>query len=112
MDRERIKDVFFIEATDHGIAIFSGDFKKANKIHKKLKKLYVEAKANNFIDVFSCFLDDPNENIRLWAATFMLGVLPDLGKQHLEQLSILDTITGMSAKTTLHLWNENKLNLI
>ena len=28
MDRERIKDVFFIEATDHGIAIFSGDFKK------------------------------------------------------------------------------------
>ena len=40
IEREKIKEKFLVEATEHGQAIAIGDHKKANSIHKKLQNLY------------------------------------------------------------------------
>ncbi len=110
--RKNIKDRFLVETLAHGKAIEIGDYKKANKIHKKIQALYGKAKEQNQSDVFSELLNEADENARLWAATFTLRVFPDLAEKALEDLSVLSTITGLSAKTTIHLWKEGKLNLL
>jgi hypothetical protein len=110
--RESIKEKFLSEAVEYGKAIALGDHKKANKIHKKLQILYSQAKEQNHADVFSELLNGVDENVKLWAATFTLKVFPDLAQRALEDLSKLSTITGLSTKTTLHLWKEGKLNLL
>ncbi|QEH40230.1 DUF2019 domain-containing protein [Chitinophaga sp. XS-30] len=110
--RENIKAKFLDKAIEHGNAISVGDHKKANKIHKKIQALYNQAKEQNQADVFSELLDNADENVRLWAATFTLKVFPELAEKSLISLSELSSITGLSAKTTLHLWKEGKLNLL
>ena len=112
ISREEIKSRFRTEAIEHGKAIANGDHKKANKLHKKLQVLYVKAKEHNKADVFSELLYEADESVRLWASTFTLKVYPDLAEQSLENLSELSSIVGLSAKTTLHLWKEGKLDLL
>ena len=110
--REDIKEKFLNEATEHGKAISVGDHKKANKTHKKIHALYNQAKELNQADVFSEFLYDTDENVRLWASIFTLKVFPKLAEKSLTNLSELSSITGLSAKTTLQLWKEGKLDLL
>lgn len=110
--RENIKEKFLNDATEHGRAIAIGDHKKANKIHKRIQSLYNQAKELNQVDIFSELLNEVDENVRLWAATFTLKVFPDLAEKALIKLSTLSTITGLTAKTTLRLWKEGKLNLL
>ena len=112
MTREYIKSRFLTEAIEHGKAIAIGDHKKANKLHKKLQALYNQAKDQSQTEVFSELLDAVDENVKLWAATFTLKVNPDLAQKSLEKLAELPSITGLSAKTTLHLWKEGKLDLL
>lgn len=112
MTRENIKDKFLAEAIEHGKATAIGDFKKSNKIHKKIQALYNKAKEQNQTDIFSEFLDENNENVRLWAAIFTLQTFPKLAEKTLVSLINLPSITGLTAKTTLHLWKEGKLNLL
>lgn len=110
--RERIKEFFLNYAIEHGKALALGDYKKANKIHKKMKILYNQTEMKNWTDVFSECLKESDENVRLWAATFSLKVLPDLAEKSLMDLSELSNIAGLTAKTTLNLWKEGKLNLL
>jgi hypothetical protein len=110
--RENIKDRFLSAAIEHGQAIAIGDHRKANKIHKKVQSLYNQAKEQNQADVFSELLNEEDESVRLWAATLSLRVLPMIAEKALEKLTELTTITGLSAKTTLLLWKEGKLNLL
>jgi len=112
MTREEIRTHFVIKAAEHGKAISVGDHKKANKIHKRLQTLYNLSKEQSQTEVFSELLDASDENVRLWAATFTLKVFPDLAQKALEDLTELSSITGLTAKTTLHLWREGKLNLL
>lgn len=100
------------EAIEHGKAIANGDHKKANKLHKKLQVLYKIANEQNQADVFSELINDSEENVSLWASTFTLKISPDLAEKSLSKLSKLSSITGLSAKTTLQLWKEGKLNLL
>jgi hypothetical protein len=110
--KEKIKERFVIYATERGNALSIGDYKKANKLHKKLHDLYNQAKEQNLSEVFMEFLNDKNENIKLWAATFTLKTEPDLAKKTLKVLSESTHIVGLSAETTLVLWQEGKLNLL
>jgi hypothetical protein len=112
MTREDIKADFLSEALAHGKALSNGDYKGANRIHKRLQVLYKVAKKQNQIDVFSELLEENDENVRLWAATFTIEILPELAENVLINLAELSTITGLSAKTVLNLWKENKLNLL
>ncbi|WP_440881128.1 hypothetical protein [Tenacibaculum sp. C7A-26P2] len=109
---DKIKEGFLSEAIEHGKAIAIGDNKKANKLHKKLHNLYSKAKKQNVVNVFEEFLNEDDENVRFWAATFSLSSSPELAEKSLAKLTELSSITGLSAKTTLHLWKEGKLNLL
>lgn len=108
---EDIKTKFLVEATEHGNAIAVGDYKKANKIHKKLNVLYSKIKEDNQLGVFADLLNENNENVKLWAAIFSLKSSPDIAEKVLEKLTELSSITGLTAKTTLQLWKEGKLDL-
>ncbi|GAP68172.1 hypothetical protein BA6E_102170 [Bacteroidales bacterium 6E] len=109
---ENIKETFLRYAIEHGQATGVGDHKKANKIHKKLQDLYNETKSHKILNVFTEFLNNNNESVRLWAATFSLNNNPEIAVEALEKLAEITSITGLSAKTTLHLWKEGKLNLL
>jgi hypothetical protein len=111
MTRENLQEKFLAQATEHGQAVMIGDHKKANKIHKKLHGIYDQAKAQNQADVFEAFLNDANDSVRLWAAIFTLKFSPEKGENALQQLSTLSNIFALTAKTTLKLWGEGKLNL-
>ena len=112
IERDDLKRKFLLDAIEHGKAIDIGDYKAANKIHKKLTALYNKAKNSNQINVFSEMLNEQNENVRLWAATFTLKYSPVLAEKTLFELSASPTIRGVGAKTTLALWKENRLNLL
>ncbi|MCB9235034.1 MAG: DUF2019 domain-containing protein [Bacteroidia bacterium] len=110
--RENIKHNFLAEAIDHGKAIAEGDNIKANKLHKKIQTLYKKAKESNQVDLFSELLNDSDENVRLWAATFSLKVFPDKAEKELLSLSNSTSIIGLSARTTLDMWKKGMLNLL
>ncbi|MCF0069750.1 DUF2019 domain-containing protein [Dyadobacter sp. CY261] len=110
--RDEIRQKFEVEALEHGKAISTGDHKKANKLHKKLTGLYAQAKGANELGVFAEMLDHSEENVRLWAATFSLAYAPEIAEPVLQNLTNLSTITGLTAKTTLHLWKQGMLNLL
>lgn len=103
---------FLSYAVEHGKAISSGDYVKANKFHKKLHNLYCTAKKENLIVIFKESLDYNNESVRLWAATFLLKTSPDIAEKCLQELTGLKTITGLSARTTLDIWKKGLLNLL
>jgi len=110
--RKEIKERFLRDATEHGKAYFSGDYKKANKLHRKLHDLYNRAKEQHQEDVFSELVNNEDENVRLWAATFTLSVCPVLAEKSLIEVAELPSITGLDAKTTLRLWKEGRLDLL
>ena len=112
MSDNQILKTFIAQATEHGLAIAEGDHKKANKLHKKIQALYDQAKKDDITHLFEQLLKDNNENVRLWAATFSLKSSPQLAEETLNNLTELTTITGLSAKTTLQLWNQGKLSLL
>lgn len=79
---------------------------------RKFKAYTNKQKELSQADVFSEILNEADENVRLWAGTFTLKVFPELAEKTLASLSELSTITALSARATLHLWNEGKLNLL
>jgi len=102
----------FIElAINHGIAIEKGDHKKANKIHDKLTKLYkVHLKGDNEAKELEEIVRYDNESVQLWAATYLLKSNEDLAIKILKALQKSDKIFGLSASTTLDMWNKGMLN--
>ncbi|AXP80439.1 hypothetical protein CJ739_1350 [Mariniflexile rhizosphaerae] len=112
MKKENIKDDFLKQAIEYGKAVAGGDHKKANRIHKKLQNIYDEAKVQKALNIFVDLLNEREESVKLWAATFSLKNNPELAVKSLEKLTELTSITGLSAKTTLQLWKEGKLNLL
>ena len=112
IERKKVKEKFLVEATEHGKAVAIGEHKKANAIHKKLQTLYKKAKEQNIADVFGEMLNDENENVRLWSAIFSLKTEPVIAEKALQELTKLTSITGLTAKTTLHIWKEGKMDLL
>jgi hypothetical protein len=108
---EKIKSDFLINSAEHGEAYSNGDYKKANKLHKKLHDLYNLVKEHEKLEIFNESLNNENENVRFWSAIFTLKFNSEIAEKILEELSINSNIK-MTAKTTLHLWKEGKLDLL
>ena len=96
--QENIKSSFLVSTTNHGAAILSGDHQKANKLHTKLMTLYKQAKNDNCLPIFLELLEDSNESVGLWAATFCLKHSTRLAESRLEVLAKSETIFGLSAR--------------
>lgn len=99
-------------ASLHHSTILEGDSKYANRLHKKLMKLYQKAKKIGKQHLFLEFLNDDNEGVRLCAATFSLHSNPELALQCLGDLAKLPTITSMQAEMILKLWDKGELELL
>jgi len=111
MTEEKIREEFLEIASRHHLTIFEGESKYANRLHKKLMKLYQKAKKVGKQHLFIEFLNDDNEGVKLWAASFSLHSNPDSARQCLEDLAKLPTITSMQAKLILKLWEKGELEL-
>ncbi len=112
MDIKEIKNDFVVDATDHHLAILEGDHKKANRLHKKLMKLYKQAKNMECLNIFLEFLDHSNEGVILWAATFLLNTNSEVAVRTLNKLTLHPTIVSMDAKMILELWKKGELELL
>ncbi len=110
--KENLIEEFLAYVAKHGHAISLGDHDKANKIHKSLQSLYNTAKEENLSNVFEELLNEEDENVRLWAATFTLKVSPGIAEKTLQELTGSKGITGLTAKTTLQLWKLGLLNTL
>ncbi len=98
-----LKEKFLVLAINHGQAIAIGDYKKANKIHKKIQEVYKLAKEQDQRNIFIELIHEQDESVRLWAATFALSISPDFAEKALVDLVKSTSIIGLSAKTTLQL---------
>ena len=112
MTLEKIKEEFVDKSSRHLEATLEGDSKTGNKLHSKLMKLYEKIKRQDNLQVFLELLKHPNEGVRLWAATFSLTVNTQLAIECLKDLTKLDTITALTAETTLKVWQEGELELL
>lgn len=111
LTRQEIAQHFLQIAAKHGAAYSTGNYKLANKLHKKLHELYDQAKLSNCQDVFKDMIDNEDESIQLWAAIFTLKLSPQLAETVLARLAENSNIK-MTAQTTLTLWRQDKLNLL
>ena len=99
---EKIKANFEKFAIEQFCAFAEGNGKKANRFHKKIQLLHGQAKELDCINVFEAFLDNTNENVKLWASIFCLDISPKLAWKNLVELShSLEPIISLSAKAAL-----------
>jgi len=110
--KQELEKKFELFCRQYGEGIANGDYKKVNKIHKKLHEIHLSVKENKFENFFEQFIRSENENVRLNAATFSLKTNPSLGIEALKELSMLNTITGLTAQTILTLWLKGELILL
>lgn len=111
LNTEKIIVDFLKYSIEHSKAYENGEYKKANKLHKELHKLYDVVKESNQTNIFQKFIKDENESVRFWAAVFTLKVNENESIRALEELSNRSNMK-MTALTTLNLWKEGKLNLL
>jgi len=105
------KNIFIDLAIKHGEAIESGDYKLANKIHTKLTSTYQEIKRDNKWQELKEITQHLNENVKLWSATFLLNYDTDTALKVLNEVSKSNKIFGLSASTTIDMWNKGMLQL-
>ena len=101
------KESFIEIAIEHGEAIKIGDSKKANKLHSKLTKIYESAQGeierNEELKQIS---HHSNQNVKLWAAAFLLKEDTDYARQILYDIKESGTVFSLSASTILDMWNK------
>jgi hypothetical protein len=103
----------YVEAAKrHGEATDCGDNKTANKQYKVIEKCYSELMAHGEVGIRELIplLDDPNNFVRLWAASHLLHVEPTRAKQILANLSgIKGSLVGFNADMVLKEWEKGDL---
>lgn len=104
---EELKRKFEHFAIEQSLAINEGNGKKVNAYHKKIQKLYIQIKSLGCTEVFKEFLDNENENVRIWAAGYCLRDYPKLAERELMKLTkSKEPIISLSAKATLEFYRK------
>ena len=105
------KKAFIDNAISHGKAIEDGNHKLANKLHKDISKIYNIIKREERWDELKDMVEHSDESVRLWAATFLLHHNQDFALKALKGLEKSKKIFGLSASTTIDMWNKGMLQL-
>jgi hypothetical protein len=106
-----IKNIFIDCAIKHGEAIDQGNYKLANKLHSKLTSLYEKIKKEEQWDELKIMVKHTDESVKLWTATFLLKRDTDLALKVLNELRESKRIIGLTASTTVDMWNKGMLQL-
>lgn len=95
----------------HGKAFSVGDYKNANKYHRKLHKFYRRQVENDRQHFFFNYLKDEDDFIALWSAIFLLTIEPEQAESKLIELSN-SSLVKQTADMTLKMWHQGLLDLI
>jgi dihydrodipicolinate synthase/N-acetylneuraminate lyase len=106
-----IQNVFADIAVKHGEAIEQGEYKIANKLHTKLMKLYQTIIGKESWDDLKNMTAHTDDNVKLWAATFLLKHDNTTAINVLTELTKSQKIVGLTASTTIDMWNKGMLQL-
>lgn len=103
--------IFESEAIKQSVATHKGDYKSGNKSYTKIIKSAQFLKKEGALEKLSIFLDNPNNNIRIWAASFLLPIYEKESVKTLKEISKITDIDSLTAETTLTEWKKGNLNL-
>lgn len=97
---------FIDYAKRHFKAIEFGDHKQANKLHDKLMAIYYRFKNHNEWDFFFDLINNDDNCVKYWAATFLLKKDEELAMNVLNDLSKIDGPISMLAYTSICIWQK------
>lgn len=97
-------------AKEHGASTEDGDHIIANKAHDGIVLVLKQMMAVNKVDDLCEFLRDPDDWVRLWAATHTLKVKEKAALKVLKQLSKKDGLVGFDAENVINEWEEGNLS--
>lgn len=87
-----------------------GNGKLGNKQYVVIKSVYLFLKNNNRLDEFAILLKHENPYVRLWAASFLLSIMPKESEYVLKELSMLKgKPVAFTAQITLQQWQKGDL---
>jgi hypothetical protein len=91
----------------HGVASSEFDYKKANRVHSRVMKIYRELQVmgpearNEFLKL----LEHPDMSVRCWAASQSLDSAPERAEPVLDKIAAEGPLPlNLSAKATLMRW--------
>lgn len=101
------------QATVHGRATETGDWRIANKTHDRLLKLLAEfdRMIPDGRDVLLPLLNHADASVVCWSATHLINRFPAESVGALERIAQLPGILGGNARTTLELYRSGTLKV-
>jgi len=99
-------------ASQHGIATESGDYKKGNKAHDKLIKIYRQIKEQGYLahPMFKEMLYSSDPSVRSWSASHLLAISPEEAEAVLTDVGKTPySLVAFSATITLEEWKNGRL---
>lgn len=102
-------EIFKEAARVHGEATETEEYKLGNKNYHLIFKVITYLKEIDQIDCLNQFLDDPNLNIRVWAATYLLPINEKRALETLNEASKGNGIISFNAKVTIDEWKKGHL---
>ena len=84
---EFLKVKFEEYVAQHTAALLEGSGKKANRIHKKIGKVYEQLDNLGRVDVLKDYLNESDEYLKSWAAALLLKRYPQLSESVFVALS-------------------------
>lgn len=96
---------------EHGRVLDEGDSVSANNLHKKISNIFNEIIANGLVSELMELLKNDDENVKLWAASYLLSIEEKLAISVLSQVEKSDRLIGLEATIIKDMWNKGMLNL-
>jgi hypothetical protein len=99
-------------ASQHGEGTEQGDYKKVNKAHDKLIKIYHQIKERGALDnpMFKELLLSSDPGVRCWAASHILIISPKEAENVLIELGkVPNSLIAFSAIMILKEWKNGRL---
>ncbi|MDR2580611.1 MAG: DUF2019 domain-containing protein [Fibromonadaceae bacterium] len=106
---EELVSEYIEYASQHGKATEQGDYKKGNKAHDKLIKIYQQIKKQGDLThpMFKEMLSSSDLGVRSWAASHSLAVSPKEAEAILIDIGkIPNSLVAFSATMTLEEWKK------
>jgi Domain of unknown function (DUF2019) len=100
-------------AVAHGETALNGNSKTGNKLHSQIMKLVDEIKHSkeNVRHEFYQLMYHENDSVKIWTAVTLLRTFEKNALEVLKEIQKSNTsIIGLSAKTTIDIWQKGMIN--
>ncbi len=111
IDIEREIEGFKTAAAAHAAATNAGNYRNANKEYKLIINSLQNLKASDSFQQLIPLLEDENIEVRVWASTYLLAVVPNAAEMVLSSCCKEEGNMAFSAEITLQEWKKGSLRL-